>query len=159
MKIYFIIAFFTVLFVACIDDKDTLTEVPSLELISPQPCDTLYFGTSFVFRVKLSDNTGLGFISMNGHNNFGHHNHGTHEGCNMDQVKQAVHPYATPEDSAWVFELPKEKLEFTFDTLLSLPALTGDTIPFDEGDYHFHIYLTDNDGYSTFTTLDVKILN
>lgn len=152
-----IITLLAILFSACIEDKDTEEEKPTIELISPAPCDTLYFGTSFVFRVKVKDNTGLGFISMNGHNNFKHHDHGSHEGCNMDADKEPVNPYATPED--WQFELPEEKLEFTFDTLLSLPALKGDTIPYDSGDYHFHIYLTDNDGFQTFTTLDVKILD
>ena len=142
-------------FVACVDEKETDIEKPSIELISPAPCDTLAFGASFVFSVKLTDNTGLGHISMDVHNNFGHHDHGAHEGCNYDTAKEAMHPFAND----WQFELPQEQLVFTFDTLLSLPALKGDSIEFDPGDYHFHIYLTDNDGYLTFTTLDVKILN
>jgi hypothetical protein len=151
--IYFVLLVFATN--ACIDQKDTEMEQPVIELISPLPCDTLYFGEKFHYTVKITDNTGLGNISMDLHNNFGHHNHGAHEGCNWDVAKDAVNPYA----NSWIFGLPEEKMEFTFDTLLALPAMKNDTTLFDFGDYHFHIYVTDNDGYQIFTSLDVKVLN
>ncbi|MBA7556794.1 hypothetical protein ES705_49513 [subsurface metagenome] len=44
----------------CIEEKDTETEQPKIELISPMPCDTLYYGESFLYKVKITDNTGMG---------------------------------------------------------------------------------------------------
>ena len=139
----------------CIEEKDTEIEKPVIELLSPKPCDTLYFGESFRYSAKISDNTGLGNISMDMHNNFGHHNHGAHESCNMDAPKEAVHPYS----NSWIFSLPSDKLNYVFDTLISLPDMKNDSTYYDSGDYHFHIYVTDNDGYQVFTTMDVKALN
>lgn len=147
----FILAYNTT---ACIEEKDTELEKPVVELISPSPCDTLYFGESFNFKVKITDNTGLGNISMDLHNNFGHHNHGNHETCTYDPTKEAVNPYA----AEWMFSLPTEKKQHIFDTLIAFPLKYNDTTNFDFGDYHFHIYVTDNDGYQAFTSLDVKLL-
>ena len=87
------------LFQSCIKEKDTLAEMPTIEILSPLPCDTLYFGETFHVTAKITDNTGLGFISMDMHNNFGHHSHGNHESCNMDPAKQAVNPYS----NTWIF--------------------------------------------------------
>lgn len=140
---------------ACIEEKDTEMEQPVLELLSPAPCDTLYFGESFNYRVKITDNTGLGNISMDLHHNFGHHSHGSHESCNMDAQKDAIHPYS----NNWIFSLPENRKEYILDTLIMLPEMKNDTTFYDFGDYHFHIYATDNDGYQAFTSLDVKLFN
>jgi hypothetical protein len=142
-------------FASCIEVRDTEKEQPKVELISPMPCDTLYFAEGFRFAVRVSDNTGLGNISMDIHNNFGQHNHGAHAACNYDAPKDAVSPFA----SSWIFALPSEKLEYVLDTVLVLPAIKNDTVFYDTGDYHFHIYVTDNDGYQVFTSLDVKVLH
>lgn len=150
--VYF--AFAVLIVSSCIDEKDTEKEKPVVEIISPLPCDTLYFGELFLFKIKITDNTGLGNISMDIHHNFGHHNHGNHESCNMDEVKEAVDPYT----NSWIFSLPSEKKEYVFDTLLNLPDMKNDTVFYDTGDYHFHFYITDNDGYQVFTTMDVKAL-
>ena len=139
----------------CIEQKDTLTEQPKIELLSPSPCDTLYFGESFHYTARITDNTGLGNISMDVHHNFGHHNHGEHESCPMDAVKDPVDPFA----ESWIYSLPTEKTEYVFDTIINLPAQKNASTVYDPGDYHFHIYVTDNDGYQSFSTLDVKILN
>lgn len=141
-------------FSGCIKKEDTVIEQPSVELISPFPCDTLYFGDTFTFEVTVTDNTGLGNICMDMHNNFGHHDHGSHETCIMDPIKDAVNPFT----DSWIFGLPEEKTEYTFTTQIELPEFDSDSGNFDTGDYHFHIYITDNVGYQTFTTLDVKVL-
>lgn len=155
MKAIIYIALIAILFASCIEETDTETEQPTIELLSPLPCDTLRFGSTFNYRVKITDNTGLGNISMDLHHNFGHHSHGTHESCSMYPVKEPVNPYS----NGWEFGLPAEQKEYIFDTLITLPAMKNDSTLFDIGDYHFHIYVTDNDGYLTFTTLDMKILN
>jgi hypothetical protein len=155
MKKLIYITFLIAIVWACIEKKDTEIEQPVVELFSPMPCDTLYFGESFNYTVKITDNTGLGNISMDLHNNFGHHSHGSHASCNMDAPKDAVHPYA----GNWIFSLPENEKEYVLDTLLTLPDMKNDTALYDFGDYHFHIYVTDNDGYQVFTSLDVKVLN
>lgn len=155
MKNLIIISLLALLISACIEEKDTELEKPVVELLSPVPCDTLYFGESFHYTVKITDNTGLGNISMDLHNNFGHHNHGSHASCSMDAAKDAVNPYA----NSWIFTLPESEKEYVIDTLLTLPEKKNDTTFFDFGDYHFHIYVTDNDGYQSFTSLDTKIFN
>lgn len=142
------------IFSACIEKKDTLAEQPKVELLLPMPCDTLIFGSSFLFTIKVTDNSGLGNVSMDLHHNFGHHNHGNHKACIMDAPKAAVHPYS----NSWIFALPKNKKECVFDTLINLPYQKNDSTFYDSGDYHFHVYVTDNEGYQVFTTLDVKVL-
>jgi hypothetical protein len=142
--------FLFAILIGCVKENEIVTEQPVVELLAPAPCDTLHFGETFRFLVKVSDNTGLGNIKMDVHNNFGQHLHGDHEICNMDEPKDAVNPYF----NEWILELPTQNQEYTLDTILFIT----DTTNFDTGDYHFHIYITDNEGYQTFTTVDVKIL-
>ncbi len=139
--------------IACVEQKDTELERPEIELLSPVPCDTLYFGEDFHFTLQIRDNTGLGQVSTDIHHNFGHHDHGAHETCQMDPSKEAVNPWS----ESWLFRLPDNERETVFDTVLMVPGKTGEQLLFDTGDYHFHIYCTDNEGYQSFTTLDVKI--
>lgn len=140
---------------SCIKGKDTEEEQPEVELLSPSPCDTLRFGEPFTYRVRITDNTGLGNISMDIHHNFAQHSHGAHESCDYDPPKEAVHPYS----NNWIFTLPEDKKEHVFETQIDLEEMKNDSTLFDSGDYHFHIYVTDNDGYQVFTTLDCKVLN
>lgn len=150
-KIFVYSIFLFVILIGCIKEKETIIEQPLVEVIAPAPCDTIRFGETFRFLVKVTDNTGLGNIKMDVHNNFGHHLHGDHEICNMDEPKDALNPYF----DEWILELPTQNPEYTLDTLLYI----SDTSNFDTGDYHFHMYITDNEGYQTYTTVDVKILN
>lgn len=148
------IAFLSILLASCIKQKDTEDEKPKIEFMSPLPCDTLYFGGSFHITMRITDDSGLGNISMDMHNNFGQHNHGDHESCAMDDAKDAVNPFA----NSWIFALPSERTDFIFDTIIPLPERKNDSVFYDKGDYHFHIYITDNDGYQVFTSLDTKVL-
>jgi len=138
---------------SCIEKKDTDIEKPNVSIQLPAPCDTLYFGESFRFKIKIDDNTGLGNINMDLHHNFGHHNHGSHASCNMDPAKDAINPYT----NNWQFSLPGNQLSYILDTLIQLPLKKDSANYFDTGDYHFHMYITDNEGYQAFTTMDVKI--
>lgn len=153
--IQFLMPICVLLATSCIDKQDTELEKPTIQLVSPLPCDTLYFGEVFQFTAQLSDNVGLGNISMDVHHNFGHHDHGAHEPCSKDAKKDPVLPYL----ENWIFSLNKSNHSIVFDTLLKLPVNKGKGGLYDMGDYHFHIYLTDSEGYQVFTTLDVKILN
>jgi hypothetical protein len=133
---------------ACIK-KDNKEDKPVIQLLSPLPCDTLYFGEPFMFQIKVSDKDGLGNLKMDIHNNFGQHQHGDHAPCNMDSAKIPVKPYF----EEWIFALPDKEKEYVFETNITFPDEN-----FDKGDYHFHIYVTDNVGYQSFITLSVKVL-
>lgn len=139
----------------CIEPLDTELEKPSIELVSPVPCDTLWFGESYPLSIAMTDNIELGNLSMDIHHNFGHHDHGSHASCSFDPVKDPVNPFL----DNWLFSLPPGNTTYELDTLINFPAMDGDGNTFDPGDYHFHIYLTDADGYQVFTTMDVKLLN
>lgn len=154
MKCSIYLLLLIIAFISCIDPKNTEEEQPVAEIMSPLPCDTLYFGEPFTFRVSLKDNTGLGNISFDVHNNFGHHNHGAHESCVFDPAKQAVDPFT----ESWIYSLPEEENEYVFEQTIQIPAQKTGSGPYDIGDYHFHIYITDNEGYQVFTTRDVKML-
>ncbi len=150
----FVILFLSVLVLSCVDKTDTEDEQPDIEFVLPVACDTIYFGKSCRFVFNFSDNSGLGNLSMDVHNNFGHHDHGDHETCNMDAVKDAVNPYI----NSWIFSLPADASTYTLDTIIEISGYDSDSLEYDTGDYHFHIYVTDADGYLTFTTMDVKML-
>lgn len=141
-------------FYSCVKDTDTEKNMPRIELVSPLPCDTLYYGQDFRCSFKLSSTSAIGNISMDMHNNFGHHSHGNHESCSMDPVKTPINPYTAD----WIFELNTNKKEYLFDTILSFNSLLHDSILYDTGDYHFHIYVTNQEGYMSFTSLDFKVL-
>lgn len=140
----------------CAKDVDTEEVQPKVELLTPSPCDTLYYGEPFVYRIKITDpsGNGLGNLSLDIHNNFNHHSHGSHITCQMDPKKDPVDPY----EEAWIFSLPDDKDEYVFEETFTFPEKKDVNTPWDEGDYHFHIYVTNQDGYQTFTTLDVKVL-
>ena len=142
---------------SCIEKSNTEEEMPAFELLSPLPCDTIYFGEQYLFEVKFTDNAGLGSLYMDLHNNFGHHSHGEHESCAMDAVKDAVNPYYND----WNIKLPEDSTSYLLKEQINFEEFStegGTETKWDEGDYHFHIYITDKDGNQVFTALDVKML-
>ncbi|ASB47775.1 DUF4625 domain-containing protein [Alkalitalea saponilacus] len=155
MKRLIFVSLISILFVsACVKDSDTEAEAPKVEILLPFPCDTIYYGEDFIFRLKLTDKNELGNLSMDIHNNFNHHSHGDNITCQMDDRKEAIHPFS----KAWIHSLPNQR-EYTFEKVLNFPVKNQDDKVHDHGDYHFHIYVTNEDGYQVFTTLDVKILH
>ena len=137
---------------ACIEQDESGADKPQLEIISPQGCDTIYFGYEFAIQIKIVDNSGLGNISLDVYNNFGHHNHGAHETCAFDPPKDPVNPYF----GNWMYELPDDETEMVYTVNIKVPVNDSENNPFDIGDYHFHIYVTDADANQSFTSFDVK---
>ncbi|TCO05415.1 DUF4625 domain-containing protein [Natronoflexus pectinivorans] len=155
MKRLIFVSLIVVLFVSsCVKDSDTEAEAPKVDILLPFACDTVYFGEEFTFRLKLTDKNALGNLSMDVHNNFNHHSHGDNVTCQMDERKEAIHPYS----NAWIHSLPKQR-EYIFEKILTFPKETEENNIHDHGDYHFHIYVTNEDGYQVFTTLDIKVLH
>jgi len=144
-------------------DKEAIdTEKPSIDLsiegAFPLNCDTLYFGESFVLKMRFADNVELGSnsaFSLDIHNNFDHHTHSTEvTACSLDSVKEAVNPYLYIE----IFDLPSGQSEYEIEQSITLPSSDENGL-FDEGDYHFFISLSDKEGWSTQKGLSIKILH
>ncbi|NBC84133.1 MAG: DUF4625 domain-containing protein [Bacteroidetes bacterium] len=154
MIIIFITGLIALMVTGCIEKADSDESKPDIQILSPQPCDTLYFGETFNYQVLIGDESGLGNMVIDIHHNFGHHSHGDHETCNMDPKKDEKDPFT----NSWDFALPDDSIQFRLDTLLSFPLQLNDTTLYDTGDYHFHIYVSNNNGYQAFTSLDVKVL-
>jgi hypothetical protein len=71
----------------------------------------------------------------------------------LDDVKEPVNPYVSIED----YDIP-EGLD-AYETLLEITVPNGNSAgEFDEGDYHFFVSLTDNEGWSAQKGLSIKIL-
>lgn len=147
-----------IVFGGCAKEEDTEELQPIVEILSPAFCDTIYFDEPFIFRLDLTDpgGNGLGNLSMDVHHNFNHHTHGDHLSCDMDPIKEPFTPY----ENVWIFPLPDDEAEFLFETEITIPSLVEGTenTYHDHGDYHYHIYVTNAQGYQTFTTLDFKLL-
>jgi hypothetical protein len=159
-RIFKIITIFTLglIFYSCNKDEEIDTEKPFIDLeytsAFPSYCDTIYFGESFNLKAFFSDNIQLGAFSIDVHNNFDHHTHAYKiEKCELDPVKQANNPFVLIDN----YEIPTNLTEHVTDLTIDIPA-SNDLGLFDEGDYCFHIYLTDKEGWSTPSVVSVKML-
>ena len=158
IRTIFIITAFIALF-ACDKKTDIDTEKPVIhkDFINafPSYCDTLYFGETFSFRALFSDNEELGAYSIDIHNNFDHHSHGHNiDECDLGPIKTPVNPFVYLED----YQIPSGEKEYEAYLSISIPSQNGNGL-FDEGDYHFQIYLTDKEGWSTPLGLSIKMLH
>jgi len=154
-----VIMSFIFAFNSCEKDEDIDSQKPEIDLniqdAFPVSCDTLYFGETFILKVKFTDNVQLGSYSIDIHNNFDHHSHSTEvTECNLDPIKTAVNPFTFIED----YDIDKGLK--AYETNLSITIPTGNaTGLFDDGDYHFFISLTDKEGWSAQKGLSIKILH
>ena len=159
IRIIAVIMSFILAFNSCEKDEDIDNQKPEIDLsiqdAFPVSCDTLYFGETFILKVKFTDNVQLGSYSIDIHNNFDHHSHSTEvTECNLDPIKTPVNPFTFIEDYAI------DKGLKTYETNLSITIPAGNaTGQFDEGDYHFFISLTDKSGWSAQKGLGIKILH
>ncbi len=158
MKSLLIIAFL-LLFNSCAKDEDEKNLQPTIEIITPLMCDVLYFDEEYTYKFKLTDpnGNGLGNFSMDIHHNFNHHVHGDHLPCEMDPKKDQVNPF----EKVWVVPLPDDEIEYILEMKITVPSeVEGKEGKIhDYGDYHFHIYTTNIDGYQAFTALEFKLLH
>lgn len=147
-----------VAFNSCEKDEDIDNQKPVIDLsiqdAFPVSCDTLYFGETFVLKVKFTDNVQLGSYSIDIHNNFDHHSHSTEvTECNLDPIKEPVNPFTLIQD----YDIPAGQQEYETNLSITIP-LSNSTGSFDEGDYHFFISLTDKEGWSAQKGLSIKLV-
>ena len=145
--------------ISCDKDKDLDTEKPQIDNVFPEAfptnCDTIYFGEAFDLKVLLKDNAELGSYSVSIHNNFDHHSHSTDvSDCNIDPIKIPVNPFVSIED----YSIPSGQTEYQTNVSIFIPANNGGE-QYDEGDYHFFISLTDQEGWSAQKGMSIKMLH
>lgn len=157
LKIFLLTAVVSISMISC-NENEIDTEKPNIDLsiadAFPINCDTIYLGETFTMKLKFTDNVELGSYSIDIHNNFDHHSHSTEmSSCEFDPDKQAVNPYKTILD----YEIEDGLKEYETNLEIEIPSsnANGD---FDEGDYHFFISLTDNEGWSAQKGLSIKML-
>jgi hypothetical protein len=162
MKVFrvIIVTFLLLIFFhSCEKDEEIDKEKPIIDLTIqnafPVNCDTLYFGESFELKVLFCDNFELGSFSIDIHHNFDQHSHSTEvTECNPDSVKDPVNPFTFIED----YDIPGGKQEYETNLSISIPSGNG-IGSYDEGDYHFFMSLTDQEGWSAQKGLSIKMLN
>nr|WP_321357301.1 DUF4625 domain-containing protein [uncultured Draconibacterium sp.] len=143
---------------ACSDSEETDQEKPTIDIsftdAFPTNCDTIYFGEPFELKVLYADNVELGGYSIDIHNNFDHHSHSTEvTECSLNPKKDPVNPFVFIDN----YSIPNGLTEYTTSMSISVPADNSIGL-FDEGDYHFFIILTDEEGWSIQKGLSIKML-
>lgn len=114
----------------------------------PQGCAVLERGETYNFRAQVTDNKALAAYSLDIHHNFDHHTHDDQvTECNLDPIRSAVTPLIYIEN-------------FTIEGgLTSYEINISVTIPndVDTGDYHCAYSVTDETGWQSRTSIDLKI--
>jgi hypothetical protein len=147
------------LIIAC-EKEDLDTQKPEIDVTIPgafpSTCsDTIFFGEPFTLKVLLSDNVELATYSLDIHHNFDHHSHSTVvTECELNPVKEPVNPITFIEN----LDIPQGLKEYETDVLITIPA-SNNAGQYDEGDYHFHIKLTDKEGWSNNFALGIKMVH
>lgn len=149
-----VIVLATIFALSCSKDEDTDTEKPAIDMevagAFPRPCDTIYIGEAFVFKAQFSDNVELGSFNLELHHNFDHHTHGSHvETCPIDVEKEPVNPFYYNES----FDIPTGRTEFDAQIQVDIPGGV------DPGDYHFMVKLTDQEGWQSWKSVSVKLVD
>lgn len=139
---------------SCEDNNDKKdNELPVIDMsgpdASPISCDTLFRGETFVFQATFTDQVELGSYSLDIHHNFDLHNPHTGEigECPPEPEKEPLNPFVLQRS----FSIP--------EGLQSFEATNEITVPddVDEGDYHFTVKLTDQNGWQATYAVSVKI--
>lgn len=121
----------------------------------PLNCEVLYFGEPFRLNYLFKDNVALGSYTVDIHHNFDHHSHSTEVGsCDFLPDKVAVNPFLLIEEG----KIPEGLTVYQLDEQITLPTFDSDG-PFDEGDYHLTLRLTDQEGWSVQKGISIQILH
>lgn len=116
----------------------------------PQTCETLERGQTYSFRARVTDNVALASYSLNIHHNFDHHTHDDQGAqCELGSIKEAVNPLL------FIGNHTIENGQTSYEINISV------TIPddIDTGDYHCAYSVTDQTGWQSRTSVDIKIVD
>lgn len=152
---YFYLLFAALMFVSCSSDDNTNIdeEKPTISIDYdegfPQGCQQLVRGETYSFRAMVTDNKALASYSLDIHNNFDHHTHDDQEGtCDLDPVKQAENPFVFMEN----YSIEDGVTSYEINISLTIPE------DIDTGDYHCAYSVTDETGWQSRTSIDIKIV-
>lgn len=92
----------------------------------------------------------LAAYSLDIHNNFDHHTHDDQIGdCDLDEVKDAVNPLIFIEN----YSIEGGPTSYEINVSLTIPE------DVDTGDYHCAYSVTDETGWQSRTSIDIKIVD
>ena len=115
----------------------------------PQACESLKRGKTYTFKARVSDNESLASYSLDLHHNFDHHTHDDQGAiCTMNPKKEATNPLIYMRN----FSLDGAKKEYEIAIEVSIPE------DIDPGDYHCSYSVTDETGWQSRTSIDIKII-
>ncbi|WP_246296568.1 DUF4625 domain-containing protein [Winogradskyella vidalii] len=147
--------FFTILVTSCSsDDSSDIDEQRPTITINydggfPQACEQLVKGETYIFRAQVSDNQALASYSLDLHHNFDHHTHDDQDVyCETDPIKVAVNPLMYIEN----FNIEDGLTTYEINIEITIPN------DVDTGDYHCAYSVTDETGWQSRTSVDIKIV-
>ena len=148
------LASFLLVFACSSDDsssKDEERPTISIDYANgfPQGCEELQRGETYTFRARVTDNEALASYSLDLHHNFDHHTHDDQIGdCELLPLKSSVNPWIFMEN--YTIEGGVQEYEIAIEV----------TIPedIDTGDYHCAYSITDETGWQSRTSIDIKIV-
>ena len=153
LKPYFILWLMVVTACSTDNDIDKDLDKPTITVNYdggfPQGCEQLQRGNTYIIKAKVRDNLALASYSIHIHNNFDHHTHddqGTT--CDLEPIKKPVNPLIFKENFKIEGNLKEQEIEIE----LNLPE------SIDTGDYHCALSVTDQTGWNTRTSIDIKIV-
>lgn len=152
---YFTLLFITLLVTSCSSDDSTdIDEQKPTITINydggfPQACEQLVKGETYIFKAQVSDNRALASYSLNLHHNFDHHTHDDQDvHCETDPIKVAVNPLTYIEN----FNIEGGLTTYEINLEITIPN------DVDTGDYHCAYSVTDETGWQSRTSVDIKIV-
>lgn len=152
---YFYFLSFILLLTACSSesnvDKDEEKPIISINYTDgfPQGCTSLIKGETYNFRAKVTDNKALASYSIDVHHNFDHHTHDDQiTECSLGDIKQAINPFIFIKNYA----IEERGTNYEINISITIPN------DIDTGDYHCAFSVTDQTGWQSRTSVDVKIV-
>lgn len=140
---------------SCSSDSDTIKdeEKPTISINYsggfPQACESLQRGETYTFKAMITDNEALASYSLDLHHNFDHHTHDDQGAtCSLEPTKEAVNPLIYMES----FSLNDRPKEYEIEIEITIPE------DIDTGDYHSSFSVTDETGWQSRTSADIKIV-
>lgn len=116
----------------------------------PQACEQLVKGETYIFKALVTDNKGLASYSLDLHNNFDHHTHDDqNEVCDLEPIREAVNPLIYMEN----FTVTGGLTSYEINISITIPN------DVDTGDYHCAYSVTDETGWQSRTSIDIKIVD
>ncbi|MEJ4087370.1 DUF4625 domain-containing protein [Galbibacter orientalis] len=154
LKHIFLFSLLTLIFSCASDDSiDKDEEKPSITINYtegfPKACTELVKGETYNFRAKVTDNMALATYSIDIHHNFDHHTHDDQSAeCELESIKAAVNPLIFMENYA----IENAPTNYEINVPITIPN------DIDTGDYHCSYSVTDETGWQSRTSIDIKIV-